>query len=769
MPQISLASAPDPRRAANAATARTFNELGRSAKALTSAFGQTTKATKAFAAMERTVANANDALRELGRTASSSRGGSSGATAGAAAASGGGGGDSFSLITSGGGTEMLDAFATRISELGTMMRSALQGGFDPIIRNLEFARKEFDVFGGAAIVMFTRIDQQMKRTSYDEFSKKVQSSMGKAGSAIAAVGAVVVTAFNVGPWLAAIQAVAALGGGVILAGAAFRSLRVATTVLQSISSIGGVAGQTLGKMASISFNPVIGSAKLLSKAISGTATQAKSTSGSLSGIGREILMAFGVAGVVYKGTQAVKNFAATGIAGAIHLNETLNKTQVVFGAASKGVIANADAMAFAYGLPKGPILDAASSVGQVLKASGMLEAESAVLSTRLVNLAADVSSIQNVPLAVALEKIQSGLVGEAKPLREFGVLLSEDATRAEALRMGLVKGKGTLDARSATAARASLIERQLAYATGDLAATQFDAANAFRKGEGGLVNFATSIGQIFMPAINVGIGAMNDLLFSVIAVFEQNKPLIESWAAKVKETFDAVGVVVRNLDIVWEMMKIKANESFINIGIGINALMENFSIIGDYLSRNWTTLILDAFKAIGLAVVNLNVNMTAVGVALAKFAANPMGGFKVDWTPLFEGFKPAAEALPELVKPEFISMQAEMDKQANIIAQRETERAAKLAAMGKRGVAPPPIPEAPKVEERKFAGLAEQGSQASASAILKSQYGGASVEPAKETAKNTSKTNDILGRMESMMRSGKDPLSSFDNPIEARL
>ena len=100
----------------------------------------------------------------------------------------------------------------------------------------------------------------------------------------------------------------------------------------------------------------------------------------------------------------------------------LRSVETVFGDASKGVEANADKMAASFGLPKKAMLDASASIGLVGKASGQTKAEAAAMSVSMANLAADASSFYNVPLEEAMEKIRSGLVGEAEPMRAFGVL-----------------------------------------------------------------------------------------------------------------------------------------------------------------------------------------------------------------------------------------------------------------------------------------------------------------------------------------------------------
>lgn len=218
----------------------------------------------------------------------------------------------------------------------------------------------------------------------------------------------------------------------------------------------------------------------------------------IGGATKAIGMAFAGAGL------AAGAFGAKAIMAASDLNETLSKTQVVFGEATKQVTGFADEMADKFGLPKRAILDAAGSFGLIAKASGLAQAPAAKMSTELAKLAADASSFYNVPLEEALLAIQSGLVGEAEPMRRFGVLLNEAAVKTEALRLGLVKQGQELTEGHKAQARASLIMQGMKDASGDLERTQGSFSNRLREVRGRVENFAASLGTKLLPFVLKG-------------------------------------------------------------------------------------------------------------------------------------------------------------------------------------------------------------------------------------------------------------------------
>ena len=222
------------------------------------------------------------------------------------------------------------------------------------------------------------------------------------------------------------------------------------------------------------------------------------------GVGVAMVAAFGA-------QQIIRGITSTIMAGA-NLNETIAKTGVVFGAAGGVVTDAADQMADDFGTPRQAFLDAASSIGLIGKAAGQSQGDAAGMATEMARLAADASSFYNIPLEEALGSIRSGLVGEAEPLRRFGVLLSEAAVQEEAVRLGIAEVGDELSEGEKVRARASLITAGLADASGDLYATQDSLANQLRNVQGDIGNAAAALGQQLVPAvsaaIDIGYGAV---------------------------------------------------------------------------------------------------------------------------------------------------------------------------------------------------------------------------------------------------------------------
>jgi hypothetical protein len=177
------------------------------------------------------------------------------------------------------------------------------------------------------------------------------------------------------------------------------------------------------------------------------------------------------------------------------LTETMSKVKEVFGGSTAKIMTMADDMAKRFGSVRGVTLDAAANLGLVAQGAGLTAAQSAVLAERLTRLADDAASFYNVPLDVALEKIRSGLVGEAEPLRAFGVLLSEANIKAAALQEGIIPVNRELTEQEKVLARVTVITQGLAKAQGDHERTLGSYKNQLKLVTGELENWMAAMGQ----------------------------------------------------------------------------------------------------------------------------------------------------------------------------------------------------------------------------------------------------------------------------------
>lgn len=372
---------------------------------------------------------------------------------------------------------------------------------------------------------------------------------------------------------------------------------------------------------------------------------------------------------------------------AAHLEETVNKVQVVFGGASREILANADEMAKSFSLPKQAMLDAGAQFGMLGKVSGLSKDDAAKFGVEMTKLAADARSFYDVPIEEAMLKIQSGLAGQSRPLREFGVFINEAAVKEEALRMGLGKTGAELTEGQKVMARASLITQQMSDASGDLARTFGSTENQVQAFWGALSNLGTSIGQTLMPAFDQLVAGANATVRGMAEGFEENKAMFAGWVASILEATSTVGVMWRNVGDIWEIVKIQASGMVLNTIAYMGAWMENLQRIADWYDKNFWHLITDGLTAMSYAFMNFGENIFNLGQALRNFFENPTAGFQFQWKPLLDGFKATTEAMPEMIKPALVDVQGQIDEVTDRMAGREIDLAAKNAVKPKSELA----------------------------------------------------------------------------------
>lgn len=238
-------------------------------------------------------------------------------------------------------------------------------------------------------------------------------------------------------------------------------------------------------------------------------------------------------------------FFKSAIDGASDLGESLSKARTVFGDAFEEMNRGLEDAPRKLLMTQQEALEAAGTFGNLITALGGTQTEAASMSTRMVELAADLASFNNVPVEEALGALRSGLTGETEPLKRFGVALNDAALKEEALRLGLIKTtKGTLPPAIKQQAAYSLILKQTKTAQGDVARTGGGLANQQRILGKSVKELQTRIGQALAPAMLKVVQVVNEHLFpafeSVRAAIARAMPTIREVAARLVGGFQAV-------------------------------------------------------------------------------------------------------------------------------------------------------------------------------------------------------------------------------------
>jgi hypothetical protein len=235
--------------------------------------------------------------------------------------------------------------------------------------------------------------------------------------------------------------------------------------------------------------------------------------------------------------NGIKNFAKFGAAAGLvsgvigkklidagsNLEESMSKINVVFGDSAQSVKDFASTAAQSMGISNQQALEAAGTYGNLLQAFGTTREAASQMSIKMVQLAGDLASFNNVPVEEALLAIRSGLSGEAEPLKRFGIAINDVRLKQEALALKLYDGKGPLSVLAKSQAAYALILKDSSLAQGDYSRTSDGVANMQRTLIATFQDISAELGTALLPAFKTILGFLNT---SVIPVFRKFSDIV---------------------------------------------------------------------------------------------------------------------------------------------------------------------------------------------------------------------------------------------------
>lgn len=256
---------------------------------------------------------------------------------------------------------------------------------------------------------------------------------------------------------------------------------------------------------------IVGDSRKLERAFARSSKSASKFQGTITGLSRGISSTFGTLGVAV-GAGAIVAGIKTSIDAASNLNEEITKSQQIFGASADEVEAWSETTTDAFKLSQRESLEAAGNFGAMFRTIGLGTQRTADMSRRLTELGADMASFNNQDPSEMLDRLRSGLAGEAEPLRRFGVLLSEARVVQEAYRSGIARTGDKLTEQQKVQARYNLILQDTKLAQGDAARTGDNWAGVQRELAANFENLAAKLGTVLLPKLTEVVDNFNEWL-----------------------------------------------------------------------------------------------------------------------------------------------------------------------------------------------------------------------------------------------------------------
>ena len=213
-----------------------------------------------------------------------------------------------------------------------------------------------------------------------------------------------------------------------------------------------------------------------------------------------------------KAGKALLDFGKDALQAASDLEEVQNVVDVTFGSNANQIDRWAKNAGTQFGLTETQAKKFTSTLGAMMKSSGMAGDEIVGVSTDLAGLAADMASFYNLDFDTAFQKIRSGLSGETEPLKQLGINMSTANLEAFALQQGLEKTWKEMSQGEQTMLRYQYLMSATSDAQGDFARTSDGYANSMRQIETNVSSLKESLGKPLLDVVSTATGVINNLV-----------------------------------------------------------------------------------------------------------------------------------------------------------------------------------------------------------------------------------------------------------------
>ena len=268
-------------------------------------------------------------------------------------------------------------------------------------------------------------------------------------------------------------------------------------------------GSSSGKAA----NSLVSSFNRISKASSGMKINLLSAVNGISAIRKSILQAMGIAGGFYAVFQGIKE----SINIASDLTEVQNVVDVTFGDFKSKIEDLAKVSIPELGMSELTVKQIGSRFQAMGVAMGISQKGMADMSTELTRLAGDMASFYNVEQKAVGEDLESIFTGQTKPLRQYGLDLTEATLQEWAMKQGMDANINSMSQMEKTMLRYQYVMANTGAAHGDFLRTQDTWANQVRILKENFRELASVIGSSFINALKPLVSALNNAMSHIIA------------------------------------------------------------------------------------------------------------------------------------------------------------------------------------------------------------------------------------------------------------
>ena len=214
----------------------------------------------------------------------------------------------------------------------------------------------------------------------------------------------------------------------------------------------------------------------ISQGLKSTEKQFKGFEGRINGMFKGISQGLGInlgaltkVGLIAAATKKLYDFGKASIEVASDLREVQNVVDVTFGHMSSQVNEFSSNATKQFGLSELSAKKFTSTMGAMLKSSGLTGQTVTDMSIDLAKLSADMASFYNLDNDTAFQKIRAGISGETEPLKQLGINMNVANLEAYNLSQGITKAWKDMTQAEQVLTRYNYLMHVSADAQGDFA------------------------------------------------------------------------------------------------------------------------------------------------------------------------------------------------------------------------------------------------------------------------------------------------------------
>lgn len=238
-----------------------------------------------------------------------------------------------------------------------------------------------------------------------------------------------------------------------------------------------------------------------------------------------IVTAWGAIGAA----SAIGSWVTGSVAQASDLNETMSKSENIFGKSNAAIVSFGEHAAVNLGLSKSTAIAAAASFGDMFTQIGFTSDAAASMSQQVLLAAADLGSFSNLDTADVAERITAAFRGEYDSLQAVIPNINAARVEQEAMTATGKEHADQLTAQEKAQAVLSIVQKDGSKAMGDFARTSSGAANTQKILTAELEDQQAKLGGQLLPVWQGFLGFLsNDLIPGLSSVID--------WVGKNGET-----------------------------------------------------------------------------------------------------------------------------------------------------------------------------------------------------------------------------------------